>query len=91
MRFLLTTWEGGGTVTPMAELARKLIARGHRVRMISDDCSRAEAEAAGAEFAGWRRAPNRPDRSRTTQRFRDWAEATPSRLTWLSPTKRCSA
>ncbi len=50
MSFLFATWEGGGSVTPALTVARKLRARGHRVRVMSDRCNRPEAEAAGASF-----------------------------------------
>jgi MGT family glycosyltransferase len=75
--FLFTTWEGGGNVTPAREAARKLVARGHRVRFMSEDCNRAEAESVGATFVPWRRAPNRRDRGRASQPYADWAAATP--------------
>lgn len=77
LNILFTTWEGGGNVSPAVEAARKMVARGHRVRFISDECNRAEAEAVGAVFSSWRRAPNRCDRTRDSQAFRDWASATP--------------
>ena len=38
--YLLATWEGGGSVAPMLTLARKLRARGHHVRVMSDACNR---------------------------------------------------
>jgi MGT family glycosyltransferase len=63
-------------VTPAAEVARRLIARGHGVRFMSEDCNRHEAEASGATFIGWNRAPNRPNRRRDTQPMRDWAAPT---------------
>jgi MGT family glycosyltransferase len=77
MDFLFTTWEGGGNVTPALEVVRKLVARGHRVRVLSEECNRAESEAAGAAFRAWKRAPSRKDRSPESQTFRDWAAATP--------------
>jgi len=90
--FLFTTWEGGGNVTPAREAARKLAARGHRVRFMSEDCNRLEAESAGAAFVPWRRAPNRADRSPRSQTFNDWAAKTPEegllvviRDTWCGP------
>jgi UDP-N-acetylglucosamine:LPS N-acetylglucosamine transferase len=46
--FLLTTWEGGGSVAPALTVARKLVARGHQVRVMSDECNRRDAEAACA-------------------------------------------
>ena len=77
MNFLFTTWEGGGNLTPVRVAARKLLTRGHRVRVMSDECNRPEFEASGATFNPWRRAPNRKDRSPESQTFRDWAAATP--------------
>jgi MGT family glycosyltransferase len=77
LNFLFTTWEGGGNMTPVRVAACKLLARGHRVRVMSDECNRSEFEAAGMEFASWRRAPNRKDRSPESQTFKDWAAATP--------------
>jgi MGT family glycosyltransferase len=77
MDFLFTTWEGGGNVTPALEAVRKLVARGHRVRVMSEECNRPESEAAGATFISWKRAPSRKDRSRESQAYSDWAEATP--------------
>lgn len=75
--FLFTTWEGGGNVPPAIETARKLTAAGHRVRFMSEAASCAEAQACGATFVSWTRAPNRKDRSPATQSFRDWEAATP--------------
>jgi len=40
LNFLFTTWEGGGNMTPVRVAARKLLARGHRVRVMSDECNR---------------------------------------------------
>ena len=77
MNFLFTTWEGGGNVTPMLKTVRKLLANGHRVRVMSEECNRPESEAAGATFTAWQRAPSRKDRSPESQTFRDWAAATP--------------
>jgi MGT family glycosyltransferase len=77
LSFLFTTWEGGGNVTPALEAVRKLTARGHRVRVMSEECNRPESQAAGAAFVSWKRAPSRKDRSRDSQAFRDWAAATP--------------
>ncbi len=77
MNYLFTTWEGGGNVTPVLEVVRKMLARGHRVRVMSDECNRPESEAAGADFIAWRRAPSRKDRSPESQTYQDWAAATP--------------
>jgi len=92
MNFLFTTWEGGGNVTPALEVVRKLVDRGHQVRVMSEECNRPESVAAGARFIAWRRAPNREDRSPDSQTLRDWAAATPEeglisvvRDTWAGP------
>ncbi len=77
MSFLFATWEGGGSVTPVLTVARKLSDRGHRVRVMSDRCNRPETEAAGATFVPWTRAPSRPDRSKDSDIFRDWEVKTP--------------
>lgn len=74
--FLFTNWEGGGNITPVLEVVRKLRARGHQVRFMSDACNRPEAEAAGAQFIPWTRAPSRADRTAASQTVRDW-EGTP--------------
>ncbi len=77
LSFLFTTWEGGGNVTPALVVVRRLVERGHRVRVMSEECNRPESEHAGAAFVAWTRAPSRKNRSPETQIFRDWAEATP--------------
>jgi MGT family glycosyltransferase len=77
LNFLFATWEGGGSVGPALTVARKLRDRGHRVRVMSDHCNRPEAEAAGAEFVAWSRAPSRPDKSKESDVFRDWEVDTP--------------
>ena len=77
LKFLICTWEGGGSVGPALTVARKLVERGHEVRVISDQCNRPETEAAGATFVRWTRAPSRPARSRETDNLGDWQLDTP--------------
>lgn len=77
MNYLFTTWEGGGNVTPALEAARRMIARGHQVRVLSEECNRPEAEAVGAQFVPWTKAPNRADRTRYSQTFKDWMATSP--------------
>jgi MGT family glycosyltransferase len=77
MNFLLTTWEGGGSVGPILTVAKKLSVRGHRVRVMSDQVNRPEAEASGAIFVPWTRAPSRADRSRDSDIMRDWEATSP--------------
>lgn len=92
MNYLFTTWEDGGNVSPALVVVQKLLARGHRVRVMSEECNRPESEAAGATFISWKRAPNRRDRKPESQTCRDWAAATPQegllsviRDTWAGP------
>ncbi|HKR87752.1 MAG TPA: glycosyltransferase [Phenylobacterium sp.] len=77
LSLLFSTWEGGGTLPPVLAVAEKMLARGHAVRILAEDCQRADCEAAGATFIGWARAPNRPDRSRGTDPLRDWEAKSP--------------
>lgn len=75
-KFVITTWEGGGSVGPALTVARKLVEAGHDVRVMSDECNRPESEATGARFLSWTRAPNRTDRQRESELVRDWAGST---------------
>ncbi|MEJ1965466.1 MAG: FAD-binding protein [Gammaproteobacteria bacterium] len=77
LNFLFATVEGGGNIAPAMTVVRRLVDRGHRVRVLSDLATQAEASAAGAELVPWQRAPSRRDRSRQTEIIRDWAAATP--------------
>ena len=56
-RFLLATWDGGGTIPPELGLAAELVGRGHEVVVLSDDTVEQEAVDAGATFIPWQRAP----------------------------------
>lgn len=70
--YLLATFEGGGSVAPFITVARKLLARGHSVRIMSDACNRAEAESIGAGFVPWSAAPSRAGRGRDFEFVEDW-------------------
>jgi len=70
--FLFAAWEGGGNVVPVVGAARRLVARGHRVRVLGDDTMRDEMEATGALFRPWTTAPNRPDRRPESCFMQDW-------------------
>lgn len=76
--FLFTTFEAGGCVGPAVCAGERLLRRGHRVRVISDEANRAEIEGAGLEFVPWRDTPTRADRSRHSDIVRDWAVAEPA-------------
>lgn len=76
-RFLFAMWEGGGNITPQLELARRLVQRGHYVRVMSDQCNEPEARAAGCDFVAYTRAPNRRDKSAASTIVRDYEAKTP--------------
>jgi MGT family glycosyltransferase len=61
--YLFVTWEGGGNVPPVLGLARRLAARGHRVRVLAEPCLRAAVEEAGAAFTPFARHFTREDRA----------------------------
>jgi MGT family glycosyltransferase len=69
---LMTTWDGGGTTPPLMSVARALVARGHRLRVLADPVLRADVEAIGAEFVSWTRAPHRQVRNYDDHFVRDW-------------------
>jgi MGT family glycosyltransferase len=73
-------WEGGGNTPPMLSLVRRLMARGHRIRVLSDPCNRQEVEATGASFSSWTRAPHRADTSPETDPLRDWEVKSPAAM-----------
>jgi UDP:flavonoid glycosyltransferase YjiC (YdhE family) len=79
-RFLMAVWEGGGTLPPEMEIARKLIARGHSVRVIGDPTVEPMARAAGCGFATWVQAPHRQNLDPETDIIGDWKFKNPLQL-----------
>lgn len=71
-RFLFVTWEGGGNVTPILGLARRLVERGHHVRVMSDPCNEPEIRATGCEFTPYSHAPHRTDKSVGSTLMKDY-------------------
>lgn len=61
--YLFVTFEGGGNVPPVLGTARRLAARGHDVRVLTEPCLRAAVEAAGARFVPFTRHFTREDRT----------------------------
>jgi UDP:flavonoid glycosyltransferase YjiC (YdhE family) len=76
-KFLFVMWEGGGNVPPQLGLARKLVERGHRVRVLSEPSIEQEVCAIGCEFGPFKKAPHRLDRSPASDFVRDWEPMTP--------------
>lgn len=76
-RFLFVMWEGGGNVSPQLGLARRLVDRGHEVRVLTETSVEADVHATGASFVPFATAPNRRDRSRESALVRDFEARTP--------------
>jgi MGT family glycosyltransferase len=76
-RFLLATWDGGGTIPPELGLAAELVDRGHEVVVLSDDTVEQEATEAGAAFTPWQQAPQARARDAERALIRDWEVKTP--------------
>lgn len=76
-RFLMTMWEGGGTVPPQLGVARRLIARGHRVHVLGDPTIQDRAQALGCSFSDWRLAPRRTSLDPAQDLFKDWEVKNP--------------
>ncbi|MFC1643206.1 glycosyltransferase [Myxococcota bacterium] len=71
-RFLFVLWDGGGSVPPQLVVARRLVQRGHRVRMMAPRVLRHRVEATGCCFVPYVRAPEHDSRSREHDLLRDW-------------------
>lgn len=69
---LMATWDGGGTTPPLMSVARALVDRGHRLRVLADPVLRADVEATGAEFVSWTHAPHRRERNYGDHFVSDW-------------------
>jgi MGT family glycosyltransferase len=61
--YLFVTFEGGGNVPPVLGVARRLAARGHDVRVLTEPCLRVAVEQAGARFIPFTRYFTREDRT----------------------------
>ncbi|MFZ2358789.1 MAG: glycosyltransferase [Anaerolineae bacterium] len=53
--YLFVTWEGGGNVPPVLGVARRLAARGHSVRVLTEPCLEPAVREAGADFVPFTR------------------------------------
>lgn len=77
MRFLFTTFEGGGHVPPAILMASALARRGHDVLFVSDEANRAAVCAEGLAFATWRAAPSRQRTAQADDPLQDWRQRWP--------------
>lgn len=78
--YLFALIDGGGTVPPELGVARRLVARGHRVEVLAEDSMRDEVLAVGAAFRPWERGFNRPDRDPEHDFLRDYECSNPLQL-----------
>ena len=76
-RFLFLLWDGGGNVPPQLGIARRLVARGHHVRVLTEPSLEREVTSAGASFVPLTTAPHRFDRLADSDFVRDWEAHTP--------------
>lgn len=76
-RFLLLLWDGGGNVPPQLGIARRLVSRGHDVRVLSEPSLEGHVRSTGAGFVPLSAAPHRFDRSPQSDFVRDWEARTP--------------
>jgi UDP:flavonoid glycosyltransferase YjiC (YdhE family) len=74
--YLFVTFEGGGNVPPVLGLARRLTARGHHVRVLTEPCLRSVVEGCGAGFVPFARHFTRE--RRTDDLAEDWEPRTPT-------------
>lgn len=76
-RFLFLLWDGGGNVPPQLGIVRRLVARGHDVRVLAEPSLQSDVTSTGASFVSLAAAPHRFDRSPASDFVRDWEARTP--------------
>lgn len=72
--YLFALTDGGGTVPPEVGVARRLVDRGHRVRVLAEASMENEIRAIGAEFAPWDPGSGNAPASAA---YRDWETRNP--------------
>lgn len=78
MRVFQTLIAFSGNAQPQLALTRRLIERGHEVRVLAHRAARERIEASGAEFVAFERAlPELDLTQRDTDTLRDWEARTP--------------
>jgi len=70
--FLFVLWAGGGNVPPQLAIARRLVARGHHVRMLAPAVLRDSIEAAGIVFEPYGETPEHDESNRNRSIVRDF-------------------
>ena len=77
MRVLVVAWDSGGGVEVVETVIRRVVARGHQVRVLGTEGLRAGSEAAGATFTPYRYAPDNDRSCPETDLIRDWEAKNP--------------
>jgi MGT family glycosyltransferase len=75
--FLFVVWAGGGNVPPQLTLARRLVARGHSVRMLAPAALRERIEEAGVVYEPYRAAPEHDEAVPERSLVRDFEQRSP--------------
>jgi len=75
--FLFVLWDGGGNVAPQLAIARRLVDRGHRARVLGGATLEERVRATGATFVPYARAPAGDPTRAETDLLRDWEARTP--------------
>jgi len=73
--YLFVTWDGGGNVPPVLGIARRLVERGHDVRVLTEPCLGDAVTARGARFIPFSRHFTREDCGQDI--MGDWQAKTP--------------
>lgn len=73
--YLFVTWEGGGNVAPVLGIARRLIERGHDVRVLTEPCLEDTVRSIGGRFIPFTCHFDREDRGQDI--IGDWRAKTP--------------
>lgn len=79
-RYLLTMWEGGGTIPPQLGVARRLLDRGHAVHVLGDPTIEKPAADLGCTFSPWEEAPHRLTLDPAEDLIKDWEVSNPLSL-----------
>jgi MGT family glycosyltransferase len=80
MHYLFAIWDGGGTVPVELGIARRLLARGHRVTVLADPVLIPDVAQAGAAFRPWTLAPHRDTADLSDDVLKDWECRNPIEL-----------
>jgi MGT family glycosyltransferase len=75
--FLFAVWAGGGNVPPQLALARRLLDRGHQVRMLAPAVLRETVEEAGVVFEPYVKTPEHDEASAESSLVRDFEARSP--------------